>query len=68
MKVTEMTNLYVAHNDVEDFTILICATDETDAKDKAIEYACDTGMAPYGIWTISDLADDSNFNCDYVIY
>lgn len=68
MKAHEMTNLYVGYNEEEDFRILICALDSTEAHELARQYGFDSKLK--GNWNIQDFdADTSNtrFDCDYVI-
>ena len=65
MKVHEMTNLFVGYNEEEDFRILICAFDSTEAHELAREYGFDSKLK--GNWDIQDLDKDTQFDCDYVI-
>ena len=65
MKIHEMTNLFVAHNEEEDFTILVCAFDSTEAHELAREYGFDSNLK--GGWDIQDVDGNENFDCDYVI-
>lgn len=68
MTVRDMANLYVGYNEQEDFRILICAWDEEEAAELAIEYATETGLN--GRWEISDDPDaitDARLDCSYVV-
>lgn len=65
MKMHEMTNLFVGYNEEEDFTILICAFDSTEARELARQYGVDSKLK--GNWEIQDLDVDTHFDCDYVI-
>ena len=69
MKISSLTNLWVAYNTVEDFRILIIADDEKIATDTAIEYFYDSDMEddPSHI-EITELTDTNiEFDCDYAI-
>lgn len=61
------TNLYIGYNKEEDFRILICAFDETEAHQLAEEYRKDSKFK--GTFEITEAEDFSNvhFDCDYVI-
>lgn len=60
-------NLYTGYNKAENFRILICAFDKTEAKKLADEYRCDSNMKGEFEITKSDSIDDVHFDCDYVI-
>lgn len=62
------SNLFVGYNKEEDFRILICAFDITEACDLAREYGFDAGLS--GSFEISEPKngiDNIHFDCDYVI-
>ena len=62
------TNLFIGYNKEEDFRILICASDEIEAKDIAEEYRKDSKLD--GVFLISEPEngiDNLHFDCDYVI-
>ena len=65
MKICEMTNLFVGYNEEEDFKILICAMDSTEAHELARQYGFDSNLK--GSWKILDLDVGDRFDCDYVI-
>ena len=67
MKVTDMTNLYVGHNEEEDFKILICSCEGIHGAERLAEgYRLDSGM--YGKFEIEEFNDvNESFDCDYVI-
>ena len=65
MKIYEMTNLFVGYNEEEDFRILICAMDSTEAHELARQYGFDSNLK--GNWDIQDIDGNENFDCDYVI-
>ena len=66
MKVIGLTNLFVGYNKQEDFRVLICASDENEAKLISEEYCEESGMK--GEFELSEF-DDVNiqFDCDYVL-
>lgn len=66
MKVTDMTNLWVGYNEVEDFRVLICAQDEQEARQIANGYRVDTLME--GTFEITEFDNtDLRIDCDYVL-
>ena len=65
MKVHEMTNLFVGYNEEENFRIIICASDSTEAHELARQYGFDSKLK--GSWEIQGLDIDTHFDCDYVI-
>lgn len=66
IKIHEMINLYSCYNVEEFFRILVVASDEKEAEEKAEEYRKDTNME--GKFEIETLTDEMYFDCDYVIY
>ena len=63
-----MTNLFISYNEEEDFRILICAFDKTEANELADKYRTDSHLD--GKFKIMDIEDDISqihFDCDYVI-
>lgn len=65
MKITDMNNLWIGHNETEDFNILICANEEKEAQEIADEYAKDTGLK--GKFIICDFDMDTRIDCDYIL-
>ena len=66
MKVNELENLYVGHNETEDFKILVCALDRIEAQDIANEYCLDSHME--GRFEITEFDNtETQFDCDYVL-
>lgn len=65
MKINDMTNLFVGHNDKEDFTVLICALDTIEAKEIANTYAFDTNLK--GEFVVSEYKGNEEFDCDYIL-
>lgn len=62
------TNLYVGYNEVEDFRILICASDDIEALSVANEYLEDSKMlGSFVIFPYEDEINGFKFDCDYVI-
>lgn len=61
------TNLFVGYNKEEDFRILICAFDETEANELANEYRFDSKMRGEFVITEAEEIDNVHFDCDYVI-
>lgn len=69
MKITELSNLFVAYNEKENFRMLICALDNLEAMEIARGYAADTDMSTNpNDWNISEFTDvNTNFDCDYAV-
>ena len=69
MKISNLTNLWVGYNKIEDFRILIIAYDEETATEAAIEYFCDSGMeAEPSYIEITEFTNTNiKFDCDYAI-
>ena len=67
MKVNDTTNLYVGYNNVEDFRILICATDNEKANLIAEEYLKDSGMEG-SFFIDSSYNKNLRFDCDYILF
>ena len=68
MKVYEMTNLYVGYNEDEDFRVLVCALDASEAYEVAKGYASDSGLE--GKWEIREFEEsdmDTSFDADYIL-
>lgn len=66
MLVTDMTNLFVGHNEKENFTVLICASDETEAASIAEKYRTDLEMD--GEFDITEFYQTcTTFDCDYIL-
>ena len=66
MKVDELTNLYVGHNKVENFRVLICALDVEKAQRIVNEYCLDSHME--GKFEITEFDNkEVQFDCDYVL-
>ena len=62
------TNLFIGYNEEEDFRILICAFDKTEAQELANEYRCDSNLnGRFEIEEITNGIDNIHFDCDYVI-
>lgn len=61
------SNLFVGYNRKEDFRILICAFDESEAKELSNEYKCDARLKGDFEITEAEKIDDIHFDCDYVI-
>ena len=62
------TNLFIGYNEEEDYRILICAFDKTEACQLAREYQLDAKLN--GSFEISEPEngiDNIHFDCDYVI-
>lgn len=62
------TNLFIGYNEEEDYRILICAFDKTEAAELAREYQFDAKLN--GSFEISEPEngiDNVHFDCDYVI-
>lgn len=70
MRVTELTNLWVAKNISENFTVLIAALDKKEAMDIAREYfnEADIWYSSEDCIEISEFTDlETKFDCDYVL-
>ena len=69
MKITDVQGLYVAHNKVEDFNVLIAAGSTEDAMRCAVEYFNDAYMAHNRSDIEISHFDDvtTRFDCDYVV-
>ena len=69
MKITDVQDLYVAHNKVEDFNVLIAACGSEVAMRTAVEYFNDAYMAHNRSDIEISRFDDVNtqFDCDYVL-
>ena len=66
MKVNELTNLWVGYNEKENFKVLICALDKTEAHEIADTYRFDMDME--GKFEVSEFTDmNTSFDCDYVL-
>lgn len=66
MRINEMRNLWVAYNRTEDFRVLVCAEDETEAQAIANEYGVDAKLE--GEFCIEAYnSTDFRFDCDYVL-
>jgi hypothetical protein len=69
MKINEIEGLWCATNIKEDFTILVVALEEIEAKEIAIGYFDDSNMSvqpdEIKITKFTDL--DTQFDCDYVV-
>ena len=66
MKVNELTNLWVGHNKVENFKVLICALDKEEAQKIADDYCIDSHMeSKFEITEFNNL--EIQFDCDYVL-
>lgn len=70
MNITDLTNLWVVKNISENFSILVVALDEEEAKEIAIEYFNDADI----YFSTSDRIEvkeftniNEKFDCDYVI-
>ena len=62
------SNLFIGYNKEEDFRILICAFDKTEACDLAREYGVDAGLSGnFEILESTSGIDNIHFDCDYVI-
>lgn len=68
MKITDMTNLWIAKNVKEDFAIAVVAFDKEEAMDTARGYFSESGMnsMPSNI-EITEFNNETNIDCDYVI-
>ena len=65
MKITDMNNLWIGHNETENFNVLICANEEKEAQEIADEYAMDAGLE--GEFIICDFDMDTCIDCDYIL-
>lgn len=66
MKINELTNLYVGYSKVDDFRVLICASDEAEAQEVANIYLSDTHLE--GTFEITEFKDiNTRFDCDYIL-
>jgi hypothetical protein len=65
MKITDMTNLWMAYNEEEDFTVVICANEEREAQEIADEYCEDAGLQ--GKFIVGDFDMDTCIDCDYIL-
>ena len=65
MKITEMTNVFTAHNKAENFTLCVLAECEADALKIAQAYAHDTDMSDD--FTISETVENVDYDCDYIV-
>ena len=67
MTITDLSGLYVAYTQYENFRILVAATDEHEANELARQYFDDAGIM-YASVDISEFTDvNTKFDCDYVI-
>ena len=70
MGITDISGLYVARNDLENFNILVCAQDEEEAMDLAVTYFFEGNFEHHARRdiTISEFDDiNTHFDCDYII-
>jgi len=74
MKLTELSNLYVAYSIWRDYRILICANEELEAKAAAKSYGDDACIEDFVVSTLDEALEgvggDINklrFDCDYVV-
>lgn len=66
MKINELNNLWIGHNETENFKILICALDKIEAQEIANEYNLDSHMI--GTFEITKFTNtETQFDCDYVL-
>ena len=65
MKITDIKGLFVGYNETEDFRVLICAEDESEAQEIANQYRCDSKLE--GEFKIGELEGNERFDCDYVL-
>lgn len=66
MKINELNNLWLGHNEEENFKVLICALDAEEAQEIAENYRFDSHME--GKFVISEFSDvNTVFDCDYVL-
>lgn len=66
MSICDMTNLYVGYNDVEDFRVLIFASDVNNANEIAEEYRKDSDMQ--GVFDVGCYHNKQiRFDCDYIL-
>lgn len=65
MFISDMTNLFIAHNEREDFNLAIVANDSNEALELAKDYGEDTGL--HNDWEIGDFDVATKLDCDYII-
>ena len=66
MKILDLSGLYSAYNDLEDFKVLIVAEDLDMAKNIAEDYRIESDMCgKFEVEELSSLSED--FDCDYVL-
>lgn len=72
MKLSDMTNLFIARNKADGMTIAVLADDETEALDVVKSYGEDLGLSVdrNDAWEIEETQVDLftiNFDCDRII-
>ena len=67
MTIKDMTNLYVAYNETEDFTIFVIACDQREAEAKANDYGNDAGLDGEFEVLDANIEPDMKVDADYII-